>query len=64
MANMGIAAGDYENNGHMDLVTTTFSDDYKVVFQNDGTGNFTDVSYKVGDCGSDHSLRWFWRRIP
>jgi hypothetical protein len=48
MANMGIAAGDYENNGHMDLVTTTFSDDYKVVFQNDGTGNFTDVSYRAG----------------
>jgi enediyne biosynthesis protein E4 len=51
MANMGIAAGDYENNGHMDLVTTTFSDDYKVVFQNDGTGNFNDVSYKVGVAG-------------
>jgi enediyne biosynthesis protein E4 len=48
MANMGIAAGDYENNGHMDLVTTTFSDDYKVVFLNDGTGAFTDVSYKTG----------------
>jgi enediyne biosynthesis protein E4 len=48
MANMGIAAGDYENNGHMDLVVTTFSDDYKVVFQNDGKGNFNDVSYKVG----------------
>jgi hypothetical protein len=48
VANMGIAAGDYENNGHMDLVNTTFSDDYDVVFQNDGTGNFTDVSYKIG----------------
>jgi len=48
MANMGIAAGDYENNGHLDLVTTTFSDDFDVVFLNDGTGNFTDVSYKVG----------------
>ena len=48
VANMGIAAGDYENNGHMDLVNTTFSDDYDVVFQNDGTGNFTDVSYKTG----------------
>jgi hypothetical protein len=48
VANMGIAAGDYENNGHLDLVNTTFSDDYDVVFQNDGTGNFTDVSFKVG----------------
>jgi hypothetical protein len=48
VANMGIAAGDYENNGRMDLVTTTFSDDYDVVFRNDGDGTFTDVSYKVG----------------
>jgi len=47
VANMGIAAGDYENNGHMDLVNTTFSDDYDVVFKNDGTANFTDVSYKA-----------------
>ncbi len=47
-ANMGIAAGDYENNGHLDLVTTTFSDDYDIVFHNDGTGNFQDLSYKAG----------------
>jgi hypothetical protein len=48
VANMGIAAGDYENNGHMDLVTTTFSDDNDLVFKNDGKGNFTDVSYESG----------------
>ncbi|HEX3661197.1 MAG TPA: CRTAC1 family protein [Acidobacteriaceae bacterium] len=46
-ANMGIAAGDYENNGHEDLVTTTFSDDYDIVFHNDGTGNFQDLSYRT-----------------
>ena len=48
VANMGIAAGDYENNGHLDIVNTTFSDDYNVLFRNDGTGNFTDVSYHAG----------------
>jgi hypothetical protein len=48
MANMGIAAGDYENNGNMDLVNTTFSDDYDVIFRNDGTGSFADVSYETG----------------
>jgi hypothetical protein len=48
VSNMGIAAGDYENNGHLDLVNTTFSDDYDVVFLNDGTGNFSDVSYRSG----------------
>ena len=48
VSNMGLAAGDYENNGHLDLVSTTFSDDYDVVFLNDGTGNFSDVSYRSG----------------
>ncbi len=46
-ANMGIAAGDYENNGHLSIVTTTFADDYNILFQNDGTGYFTDVSYQA-----------------
>ncbi len=48
VANMGLAAGDYENNGHLDIVSTDFSDDYDVVFHNDGTGNFTDLSYRTG----------------
>jgi enediyne biosynthesis protein E4 len=47
-ANMGLAVGDYLNNGHEDIVSTTFSDDYKILFQNDGKGNFTDVSYEAG----------------
>ena len=46
-ANMGIAAGDYENNGHLSIVSTTFADDYNILFQNDGTGYFTDVSYEA-----------------
>jgi hypothetical protein len=45
VSNMGIAVGDYENNGHVSLAHTVFSDDYNVLFQNDGKGNFTDVSY-------------------
>jgi len=48
VANMGIAAGDYQNNGHLSIMSTTFSDDYPVLFQNDGTGFFTDVSYHAG----------------
>jgi len=48
IANMGIAAGDYENNGHLSIVNTDFADDYNVLFQNDGTGFFTDVSFQAG----------------
>jgi hypothetical protein len=47
-ASMGIAAGDYENNGHVALFNTTFSDDYDVLYSNDGNANFTDVSYHAG----------------
>jgi hypothetical protein len=47
-ANMGLAVGDYENNGHLAVVSTTFADDYKILFQNDGNGFFTDVSYQAG----------------
>ncbi len=47
-ASMGIAVGDYQNNGLVDLYNTTFSDDYDVLYHNDGDGNFTDVSYQAG----------------
>lgn len=47
-ANMGLAVGDYENNGHLSVLSTTFSDDYPILFNNDGTGIFTDDSYQSG----------------
>ncbi len=46
-ASMGIAVGDYRNNGLLDIFNTTFSDDYKPLYRNDGDANFTDVSYDV-----------------
>jgi hypothetical protein len=48
IASMGIAAGDYENNGLLDFFITDFGDDYKVLYRNDGDASFTDVSYKAG----------------
>jgi hypothetical protein len=47
-ASMGIAVGDYLNNGWLDLFNTTFSDDYDVLYRNDGDANFTDASYQAG----------------
>ena len=48
MAGMGIAVGDYLNNGRADLALTDFADDFKIVFRNDGDAAFTDVSNSVG----------------
>ena len=47
-ATMGIAVGDYQNNGLVDLFNTTFSDDYDPLYRNDGDSNFTDISYQLG----------------
>jgi hypothetical protein len=48
IASMGIAAGDYENNGLVDFFVTDFGDDYKVLYHNDGDASFTDLSYRAG----------------
>jgi hypothetical protein len=48
VASMGLAVGDYDNSGLLDIFDTDFSDDYKVLFHNDGDASFTDVSYRAG----------------
>jgi len=48
IASMGIDVGDYQNNGLLNIITTDFSDDYKVLFHNDGNASFTDISYHAG----------------
>ena len=43
IAGMGLGIGDYQNNGLLDMIVTDFSDDYKVLYHNDGNANYTDV---------------------
>jgi enediyne biosynthesis protein E4 len=47
-ATMGIAVGDYSHNGRLGILNTNFSDDYKVLYRNDGELSFVDVSSEVG----------------
>jgi enediyne biosynthesis protein E4 len=47
-AGMGLAIGDYLNNGLVDLYTGTFSDDYKPLFRNGGDQGFTEISPEMG----------------
>ena len=47
-AGMGLATGDYDNDGLIDFYITNFSDDSNTLYHNDGEGNFTDVTFQAG----------------
>ena len=47
-AGMGVAVGDYNLDGNLDIFKTHFSDDTNVLYRNDGAGNFTDVTIPAG----------------
>src|SRR5215212_9863414 len=47
-AGMGVAVGDYDNDGRVDFYITNFSDDSNTLYHNDGEGNFTDVTFQAG----------------
>ena len=47
-ASMGVAIGDYANEGWLDLAVTNFSDDYYTLYHNEGGGNFVDISFQMG----------------
>lgn len=42
---MGVAVGDYLNNGKMGIYVTNFADEYNVLYRNNGNFDFTDVSF-------------------
>ena len=44
-AGMGIAIGDYNLDGRLDIFKTHFSDDTNVLYRNEGDGSFTDVTF-------------------
>src|SRR5712692_1715024 len=47
-ASMGLAVGDFDNDGWLDLYVTNFSDDYNTLYRNEGGGNFSDISFQLG----------------
>lgn len=57
-SNMGIAVGDYDNDGRLDLFVTHFSEDYNTLYHNSG-GKFEDVTYQAGlGTASYRNLAW------
>jgi hypothetical protein len=47
---MGVATGDYDNDGNVDLLVTNLGGN--ILYHNDGNGTFTDVTAKAGVGGS------------
>ena len=45
---MGVDAGDYDNDGLMDLNVTNFQHETYTLYHNNGNGTFTDVSFASG----------------
>ncbi len=58
-ASMGVAAGDYDGDGAVDLFVTNFSYDNNTLYRNTGRGFFLDASFAAGIGAPSHRyLGW------
>ena len=51
---MGVAVGDYDNDGYPDLYVTSYGKN--ILYHNNGDGTFTDVTAKAGVAGGGWSV--------
>jgi len=55
---MGIAVGDYDCDGWLDIVKTNYSDQTANLYHNNGDGTFYDAVYRAGLGGNTKYLGW------
>jgi hypothetical protein len=55
---MGVAAGDFDNDGRLDLIKTNFAGDYPNLYRNIGGGIFEDVVMKAGLAVNPQYVAW------
>jgi hypothetical protein len=48
LSGMGVAVGDFDNDGSLDIVRTNFTDQVTSVYRNNSDGTFTDISLRTG----------------
>ena len=57
-AGMGLGVGDFNLDGHLDIVKTHFREDTPAAYLNDGKGNFRDVTIRSGLAVETRFVNW------
>jgi hypothetical protein len=57
-AGMGVSAGDYDHNGHLDIVKTNFAGDTSSLYRNLGGRMFEDMTFQAGLGRNTRFLGW------
>ena len=57
-AGMGLATGDYDGDGKLDIVKTLFADEMPALYRNYGNGTFADMSVEAGLHAVTQHIQW------
>ena len=57
-AGMGLATGDYDGDGKLDIVKTLFADEMPALYRNNGQGLFADMSVAAGLHAVTQHIQW------